>query len=91
MSNSTHGVMKELITLIAKALVDNPDAVSVTEIEGEQTSVMVQRGGKFERRDVGLGATSAHEVVVTSGLQEGAVIARNAAAGSPDRARTPPR
>jgi predicted RNA-binding protein YlqC (UPF0109 family) len=32
--------MKELITYIAKALVDNPDAVSVTEIEGEQTSVI---------------------------------------------------
>ena len=39
MSN-TQGVMKELITYIAKALVDNPDAVNVTEIEGEQTSVI---------------------------------------------------
>jgi len=32
--------MKELITYIAKALVDKPDEVSVTEIEGEQTSVI---------------------------------------------------
>lgn len=32
--------MKELIAYIAKALVDNPDAVNVTEIEGEQTSVI---------------------------------------------------
>ncbi len=32
--------MKELIEMIAKALVDNPDAVKVTEIEGEKTSVI---------------------------------------------------
>jgi predicted RNA-binding protein YlqC (UPF0109 family) len=32
--------MKELISYIAKALVDKPEEVSVTEIEGEQTSVI---------------------------------------------------
>ncbi|OEU52132.1 MAG: RNA-binding protein, partial [Desulfobacterales bacterium C00003106] len=32
--------MKELIAYIAKALVDNPDQVEVSEIEGEQTSVL---------------------------------------------------
>jgi len=32
--------MKELITYIAKALVDKPEQVVVTEIEGEQTSVI---------------------------------------------------
>jgi predicted RNA-binding protein YlqC (UPF0109 family) len=32
--------MKDLIAYIAKALVDKPDEVSVTEIEGEQTSVI---------------------------------------------------
>ena len=32
--------MKELIEYIAKALVDNPDEVKVTEIEGEKTSVI---------------------------------------------------
>lgn len=32
--------MKLLIEYIAKALVDNPDAVKVTEIEGERTSVI---------------------------------------------------
>jgi hypothetical protein len=32
--------MKELITYIAKALVDKPEEVKVTEIEGEQTSVI---------------------------------------------------
>ncbi len=32
--------MKELITYIAKALVDRPEAVEVKEVEGEQTSVI---------------------------------------------------
>jgi predicted RNA-binding protein YlqC (UPF0109 family) len=32
--------MKELIVYIAKALVDKPEDVVVTEIEGEQTSVI---------------------------------------------------
>jgi predicted RNA-binding protein YlqC (UPF0109 family) len=32
--------MKELVEYIAKALVDNPDAVRVSEIEGEKTSVI---------------------------------------------------
>ena len=32
--------MKELIKYIAQALVDNPDKVEVTEVEGEQTSVI---------------------------------------------------
>jgi len=35
--------MKVLIELIAKALVDNPDEVVVTEIEGEQTTVLELR------------------------------------------------
>jgi predicted RNA-binding protein YlqC (UPF0109 family) len=32
--------MKELIEYIAKALVDQPDAVKVAEVEGESTSVI---------------------------------------------------
>ena len=32
--------MKELIFYIAKALVDNPEQVSVEEVEGNQTSVL---------------------------------------------------
>ena len=32
--------MRELIGYIARALVDNPDEVSVSEIEGNQTSVL---------------------------------------------------
>lgn len=32
--------MKELIRYIAEALVDNPDQVQVSEVEGNQTSVL---------------------------------------------------
>lgn len=32
--------MKELIMYIAQALVDHPDQVSVSEVEGNQTSVL---------------------------------------------------
>jgi predicted RNA-binding protein YlqC (UPF0109 family) len=34
------GHMKELIEYIAKALVDNPDQVQVSEVVGDQTSVL---------------------------------------------------
>ena len=32
--------MKELISYIARALVDNPEEVSVSEVEGNQTAVL---------------------------------------------------
>ncbi len=32
--------MKELLELIAKALVDHPEEVSVTEVGGEQTTIL---------------------------------------------------
>lgn len=35
--------MKELLELIARSLVDNPDDVTVTEVEGEQTTVLELR------------------------------------------------
>ena len=35
--------MKELVEMIAKALVDDPDQVSVTEVDGEQTTVLELR------------------------------------------------
>jgi hypothetical protein len=37
---SNVGAMKELVTYMARALVDKPELVSVSEIEGEQTSVI---------------------------------------------------
>lgn len=42
--------MKELVEGIAKALVDNSDAVEVGEIEGEQTTVIEL---KVDKDDIG--------------------------------------
>ncbi len=42
--------MKELLEHIAKSLVDNPDAVEVNEIEGQQTSVLEL---KVAKEDIG--------------------------------------
>ena len=39
-------VMRSLIETIAKALVDKPDQVEVTEVEGEQTTVIERRVAK---------------------------------------------
>lgn len=39
-------MLKDLIEFIAKSLVDNPEAVVVNEIEGEQTSVIELRVAK---------------------------------------------
>ncbi|MGD0821489.1 MAG: KH domain-containing protein [Desulfomonilia bacterium] len=40
--------MKELIEYIAKALVDSPDDVKVSEVEGEVTSVIELRVAKSD-------------------------------------------
>ena len=42
--------MKELIKYIAEALVDNPEQVSVAEVEGNQTSVLEL---KVSKEDLG--------------------------------------
>ncbi len=39
-------MLKELVTYIAKSLVDNPDDVHITEVEGEHTSVLELRVAK---------------------------------------------
>ena len=60
----------------ANALVVPRDAVV---FEGEHAYVRVQRGGRLERQDVSVGAMNTHEAIITSGLQEGVTVARNAA------------
>jgi uncharacterized protein len=39
-------MLKELVDFMARALVDNPEKVNVSEIEGEQTSVLELRVAK---------------------------------------------
>jgi hypothetical protein len=50
--------------------------------DGAQAFVRVQRGGGFERQNVSVAGTNTHEVVVTQGLMEGNVIARNVGEGT---------
>ena len=46
--------MKDLIKYISQALVDNPDQVEVTEVIGEQTSVIELRVAKEDLgKDIG--------------------------------------
>ena len=42
--------MKDLINYIARALVDHPEEVSVTEVEGNQTSILEL---KVAKEDIG--------------------------------------
>jgi len=56
------------------ALVVPRDAVAIA---GSRAFVRVQRGSSFDERAVTLGAVSALEAVVTSGLEEGAIVERN--------------
>lgn len=44
--------MKELVIMIAKALVDAPEEVSVTMIEGEQTSIIELKVAEKDRGKV---------------------------------------
>ena len=44
--------MKVLVEMIAKALVDKPDEVEVTEVEGEQTTVIELKVAKEDRGKV---------------------------------------
>ena len=50
--------------------------------DGDKTIVRVRRGSSFSEQPVTLGTISAHEAVVTAGLEEGAVVARNIASGA---------
>ena len=46
--------MKDLISYIAQALVDHPEEVSVTEVEGNQTSVLELKVAKEDLgKDIG--------------------------------------
>jgi multidrug efflux pump subunit AcrA (membrane-fusion protein) len=64
---------------VAGALVVPRDAV---RFEGDKPHVRVRQGDRFESRQVTLGPLNGHEAVVTSGLEDGAVVARNASARS---------
>ena len=60
------------------ALVVPRDAI---RSDGAKATVRVRKGSRFEDRDVVVGAVSAHEAVITSGLDEGSIVERNVGGG----------
>lgn len=67
--------MKELIEYVAKALVDHPDLVTVTEIVGERTSVYELRVAKEDMGKIigksGRTAQALRTVVTAGGMKKG--------------------
>jgi HlyD family secretion protein len=49
--------------------------------DGDRAIVRVKRGSSFYDQSVTLGTASAHEVVIASGLEDGAVVSRNISSG----------
>ena len=68
------------LSRVPGALVVPRDAV---RMDGERAFVVVRRGDGSEERAVTLGEMSRHEVVITGGLEDGAVVARNIPARKP--------
>jgi hypothetical protein len=62
------------LSRVPRAIVVPRDAVRQ---DGDRAFVRVQRGSGFEDRSVTVAAVNAHEAMIGSGLDEGAVIARN--------------
>jgi predicted RNA-binding protein YlqC (UPF0109 family) len=55
--------MKDLIKYIAQALVDHPEAVEVSEVEGEQTSVIELKVAKDDMgKIIGKQGRTAHAI-----------------------------
>jgi predicted RNA-binding protein YlqC (UPF0109 family) len=65
--------MKELLELIAKSLVDKPDEVVVTEVEGEQTTVLELRVARDDLGKVigkqGRTARSIRTILASAGMK----------------------
>ena len=66
--------MRELLELIAKALVDRPDDVVVAEIEGEQTTVLELRVAQEDLGKVigkqGRTARSIRTILAAAGMKQ---------------------
>jgi HlyD family secretion protein len=77
-------LMPDLTAYLDVELRRTPSAIVVPRdaivVDGEKTTVRVREGSRSQTRQVSIGAFSAHEALVTSGLDEGAVIERNVSA-----------
>jgi len=84
MVNGSHpNLMPDLTASLDVEIERLPGALVVPRdalvLDGEQTYVRVQRGGRLDRQDVTIGPMNTHEAVIAAGLQEGVTVARNAA------------
>jgi multidrug efflux pump subunit AcrA (membrane-fusion protein) len=74
-------LMPDLSASLDVTLSRSPGAIVVPRdslrYEGDRAFVRVQRGGGFDERPVTVSALNGHEAMLASGLDEGAVIARN--------------
>jgi multidrug efflux pump subunit AcrA (membrane-fusion protein) len=59
---------------VPNALVVPRDAI---RYDGDKAHVRVKRGDRFEDRAVTVGVMNGHEAVITSGLEDGDIVARN--------------
>ncbi|MEO8078323.1 MAG: HlyD family efflux transporter periplasmic adaptor subunit [Acidobacteriota bacterium] len=79
-------LMPDLSASLDVTLERTPRAIVVPRdalrVDGDRTIVRVQRGNSFEDRVVTVRALNAHEAMLASGLDEGAVIARNVLSSS---------
>ena len=80
-TGSHANLMPDLTASLDVELAREPGALVVPRdtirYDGDRAFVRVKRGSDFEDRSVTVGATNAHEAVITAGLDDGAVVARN--------------
>jgi HlyD family secretion protein len=73
-------LMPDLTAALDVELARVPDALVVPRdalrVDGDRTRLRVQRGSAFEDREVVVSRLSAHEALIASGVDEGAVVAR---------------
>ena len=74
-SGSSGNISVGVLATAALALL--PRALAMLKSRHPGMTVLVREGSSVREREVGIGEMNAHEAVVTSGLQDGAVIERN--------------
>ncbi len=66
--------MKDLVETVCKSLVDNPDEVSVTQIDGEQTTILELRVAQTDLGKVigkqGRTARAIRTILAASGMKQ---------------------
>jgi len=86
-TGSHPNLMPDLSASLDVTLDRTPNAIVIPrdslKQDGNKTFVRVRRGDSYEDRSVTIAALNAHEAMVSSGLEDGVVLARNV--GAPSR------